>query len=615
MLRKNKQKKVFDMQGLMLAAGMGKRLGKYTNNNTKCMVEIAGKKLIDRAIEALQYAGINKMVMVVGYKGQNVIDYINENYKNSSMKFEFIFNHDYDKTNNIYSFYMAKDFIINEDTILMESDLIYDKALIKKIVEDKNPDIAVIAKYQSWMDGTVVTCNEDGFITQFVEKKDMDYSKLDTYYKTVNVYKLSKEFSKNVYVPFLEAYMKAYGMDSYYETTLKAVAHLSKTKLFGYEIGDMPWYEIDDAQDLDISNVLFSSGEQKYNLITSKFGGYWRYNSILDFCYLVNPYFPTVDLINKVKNELPVLVGSYPSGLNIQNMNAERMFGVEQDYILVGNGAAELINALGHVSAGKKVAVGVPTFNEYVRCFKNSEIVYVDNSKSNYTHNVEQYKKVCKEVDILSIVSPDNPSGDMLKYDQVCDILKCAKETNTTVIIDESFVDFADDKNYYTLLNNQILEDNPNLIVVKSIGKSYGVAGFRLGVLATTNLELLKTIREEMQVWNINSFAEYFLQIFNLYAKDYKKSCVYIAKERNRMLDSLNKIKDISVYPSQANFIMIALHEKSSRKFCIDALDDAGLLLKDLSTKNFFEGNFIRIAVKSEKENNQLLDYLKNQLG
>ena len=301
------------MQALMLAAGMGKRLGKYTGDNTKCMVEVAGKKLIDRAIESVIFAGIKKMIIVVGYKGQNLINYINENYSKHEIEFVFIENADYAFTNNIYSFYLAKTFVENDDTILLESDLIYEKELIKNILQVPHKNVASIAKYKSWMDGTVVTCDDKGYITQFIDKADMDSNSFDKYYKTVNVYKLSKEFSKNIYIPFLQAYMHAYGLNSYYETTLKVVAHLAKTQLYGYEIGDMPWYEIDDSQDLDIANVLFSKGKEKYDLVVSKFGGYWRYDKMLDFCYLVNPYFPPKPFMEKLQREFPALLGAYPS--------------------------------------------------------------------------------------------------------------------------------------------------------------------------------------------------------------------------------------------------------------------------------------------------------------
>lgn len=602
------------MQALMLAAGMGKRLGKYTNNNTKCMVEVAGKKLIDRAIEAVEEAGINKMILVVGYEGQNLIDYIKSNYAGSQMQFEFIYNKDYATSNNIYSFYLAKDYVVKDDTVLLESDLIYDKSLIRKMMTVKHKNLVAVARYKSWMDGTVVTCDDEGHITQFIDKADMNFELIGDYYKTVNVYKLSKQFCKNVYIPFLEAYMKAYGLNSYYETTLKVVAHLSKTQLNAYEIGDMPWYEIDDAQDLDIANAMFSKGKAKYDLLISKFGGYWRYDRMMDFCYLVNPYFPTKEFTDKMQREFPTLLGAYPSGLNMQNMNAERIFGVDQDNILVGNGASELINALGLVTKGK-IAVGVPTFNEYVRCFRNCEIVYVDNSKWNYGLNIQAYKDICNEVDMLCVVTPDNPSGAMLTKEQALDLAKYAAKTNTVLLLDESFADFAEPDKKYTLMDNAILQKYPNLIVVKSIGKSFGVAGLRLGVVASADKKLLSEMRKYMQIWNINSFAEYYLQTYNLFAKDYASACEKIAVERNRMIKEINKMDNIEAYPSQANYIMVNLGDYSSYDFCVEALDKYNILLKDLSSKNYFNGkNFIRVAVKDTKENNAFLKAIKNIL-
>ena len=169
------------MQALMLAAGMGKRLAKYTSNNTKCMVEVAGEKLIDRAIDALKIAGIKRFVLVIGYKGENLKKYILEKHE-GEMEFVFIENKDYATTNNIYSFYLARKELVKDDTILLESDVIFEKDLIKKMVEYRLSDIAAVAKYESWMDGTCVTVGDDHDILSFVEKKNMVNSELDKYY-------------------------------------------------------------------------------------------------------------------------------------------------------------------------------------------------------------------------------------------------------------------------------------------------------------------------------------------------------------------------------------------------------------------------------------------------
>ena len=322
------------MQALMLAAGLGKRLAKYTKNNTKCMVSVANEKLIDRAIRSIKKAGINRFVIVTGYKGKELQEYILSHHQ-GELDFVFVENDVYSTTNNIYSFYLAKDELIKDDTILLESDIIFDEDLIKEVKESEDSNTVVVAKYESWMDGTVVTLNEDNNIHKFVEKQNMKIDHLDQYYKTVNVYKFSKEFLANVYLPFLKTYMDIQGFNAYYETSLKYICQLPNITMKAFLMNDRVWYEIDDVQDLNIANILFSTGEEKYNLLTSTYGGFWRYPGYIDFCYLVNPYFPKQSMIEKMQNEFPILLRQYPSGLKTQNINASRTFNVNEEYLLV----------------------------------------------------------------------------------------------------------------------------------------------------------------------------------------------------------------------------------------------------------------------------------------
>ena len=196
------------MQAIMLAAGKGSRLGKYTKNNTKCMLDVHVETLLERAIDALLEAGIKDFILVLGYKKDNVKKFIKEKELDKKINITYVDNDVYDTTNNIYSLYLAKDYLIQDDTILLESDLIYDKSIIKKLVNSKYESAALIAKYEEWMDGTVVKLNDDNTINSFVERKDFNYDDVDSYYKTVNIYKFSKEFSERFYLPFLESYIK-----------------------------------------------------------------------------------------------------------------------------------------------------------------------------------------------------------------------------------------------------------------------------------------------------------------------------------------------------------------------------------------------------------------------
>lgn len=599
------------MQAIMLAAGKGSRLGKYTKNNTKCMLDVHGETLLERAIDALLEAGIKDFILVLGYKKDNVKKFIKEKELDKKINITYVDNDVYDTTNNIYSLYLAKDYLIQDDTILLESDLIYDKSIIKKLVNSKYDSAALIAKYEEWMDGTVVKLNDDNTINSFVERKDFNYDDVDSYYKTVNVYKFSKEFSERFYLPFLESYIKAYGNNDYYELVLKVISELKDTNLYGLPLTNELWYEIDDCQDYDIVKAMFApSTHEKLELFHKRFGGYWRFNGIKDYCYLVNPYFPTEAMINKMKYFYNELLFNYPSGQSIERICASRMFdNVSEDNIIIGNGAAELINNLRYI-VGKKIALTIPSFNEYVRCFPNNDITYINSKDDNYRLSLNKLKETLNKVDTLIVISPDNPSGSHLKYGEVIELLDMAKEMDKQVIFDESFIDFANDS--YTLINDDILSKYPNLIVIKSISKSYGVPGLRLGVLASGNYEYLDIINRNMPVWNINSFAEYFLQIFLIYKKDYVYGCKKIKEERNRFYNELIKISELDVYDSEANYFMIKLNKSTANEIAEYLLDNNKILIKVLNGKNGFDDKeYIRIAVKTKEENDYFIQSIK----
>lgn len=602
------------MQALMLAAGKGSRLGRYTKDNTKCMLEVNGKTLLERCIDALKEANINKLVLVLGYKKDNVINYIKDKGLDKKIEIEYVFNEDYDITNNIYSLFLAKDIFKREDTILLESDLIYEPSIIKELIESKYDNAAVLAKYEQWMDGTVVTLDSEKNILEFTEKQDFDYDKINKYYKTVNIYKFSKEYIEKYYIPFLDAYVKAYGNNCYYELVLKVISGINKSLLKGYVIKNKKWYEIDDCQDLDISELLFSKEENTLDLYKKRFGGYWRFEGLKDYCYLVNPYFPSEQMLNKLKYNFKELISSYPSTLYIQNKCISRFFNIDEEKIIVGNGAAEIINYLRNIIKGK-IGVVIPTFNEYIRCFPDNEIIEINSCDNDYKITKEMLLSYKDKVDNLIVINPDNPSGNFISKEDIMEIIDEYSKNDKKIIIDESFIDFADEDIRYSLLSDNILDKYKNLYVIKSIGKSYGIGGLRLGVLCSSDYESLKIMKEKMPVWNINSIAEYFLQIFPIYKKDYESSCNKISEERKFMIEALNKNDKIKVYNSQANYLMCELKELNSSDLTLYLLKNNNIFIKDLKNKKGFENKeMIRIAIKSHDDNIEIINAINSYL-
>lgn len=599
------------MQAIILAAGKGRRLGKHTEKNTKCMLRVAGKTLLERAVDALKEAGIGKLVLVVGYQAENLRQYVTECIQGIDV--EFVENPEYATTNNIYSLWLAREHLAADDTILLESDLIFESGVIRALVDCPAPDAATVARYEQWMDGTVTLLDDSDRIVEFVEKKNFAFSRAGEYYKTVNIYKFSRDFSRRHYLPFLEAYIQAYGQNEYYEQVLKAIAHLAHSGLKAFKLTGQKWYEIDDAQDLDIAETLFAESAEQLVRYQKRYGGYWRFSGLLDFCYLVNPYFPTPELVEKLKYFLEPLLTQYPSGLYVQNLNAGRMFAVDESEIVVGNGAAELIGALGRLTRGT-VAISLPTFNEYVRCFDRCEIVKIDSSRTGYRLTRETLLQAAVGADTVVVVNPDNPSGALLRQDDLMEVIQFCGQRGKRIVVDESFMDFAAPECHYTLLTSEWLRRHPHVVVIKSISKSYGVPGLRLGVLASGDPAILAEVKRVLPVWNINSFAEYFLQIFTPFQGQYQKSCDQVRSARKEFLRGLETVAFLKIHPSHANYFLCEVVARfSATELARILLSRYGLLIKDLTGKEGFEqGQFIRVAVRDKGDNWRLVEALRN---
>lgn len=601
------------MQAIILAAGMGRRLGEYTKDNTKCMLPVNGVRLIDRMLGQLAKLNLSRVIIVVGYKGQNVIDHVGNRY-DDVLNIEWANNPIYDKTNNIYSLSLVKEKMIEDDTLLLESDLIVDDRMLDLVINDTFPNLALVAKYETWMDGTMMCIDQDCKIVNFVPKEAFRYEDTKHYYKTVNIYKFSKEFSANSYVPFLDAYVKALGNNEYYEQVLRVITLINNSELRAKPVGNLPWYEIDDVQDKDIAETIFADDSEKLGKYMKRYGGYWRFEHLLDFCYLVNPYFPPQKMRDEMQANFDRLLTEYPSGMFVNSLLAGKYFNIRQNYVVVGNGAAELIKSLMETAEGK-IGVIYPTFEEYPHRKKTEDIVAFVPSNDDYSYSAADLMAFYsdKEIKQLLLINPDNPSGNFIPFADVLQLATWCRERGIRFILDESFVDFTEDWRNNSLLHNDILAANPNLVVVKSISKSYGVPGVRLGVLASSDEALISFIKKDVAIWNINSFGEFYMQIFNKYEKDYHKACDKFIAERNRFVKELQKVPYLRIIPSQANFLMCEVKDKySSHELTELLLHNFNILIKDCDTKNGLKGkNMIRVAVRNTNDNDALVSALK----
>lgn len=330
---------------------------------------------------------------------------------------------------------------------------------------------------------------------------------------------------------------------------------------------------------------------------------------IIDFSSNINP--------NVLPNlERYILKGleecrNYPD-INYTNLrkNISKYIDINPDFIIPGNGATEVIYLL-MKSIKKRLAIINPTFSEYRRSAKLNNLDIIDlELESNFRLNIDIIKENIERFDSLFICNPNNPSGNVQDLKELINLLG---KHNKVLIIDETFMEFVEDESKYSLV--KYIESNKNIFIIKAVTKFFGMPGLRLGYGLTSNAEIMNKIYEYKEPWTINSFAD-ILSNFIFEDREYiKDSKEYYIKERSYMLQELRNIRNIKVYDTDANFILIRTYKKTAKELKKDLFKQVNILVRDASNFIGLDDSFIRVAIKSHKDNKILIENMKNLLG
>lgn len=343
----------------------------------------------------------------------------------------------------------------------------------------------------------------------------------------------------------------------------------------------------------------------------SRYGGFWEYPEMLDYCYLVNPYFNRSKIIDEMQNNFRTLVSEYPAGMAVNSKLASKCWNVKEEYIIPGNGAAELIKALMENLEGK-VGVVRPTFEEYPNRMPDERVVTFVPQNDSFRYDADDMIEFFgnNPVDTILLINPDNPSGNFIPMSEVHKLAQWCEENKVRLILDESFVDFSVGFKDNTFISNDILEKYPHICVMKSISKSYGVPGLRLGILCSANTALIAKMKKQVSIWNINSFAEFFMQIYPKYREDYEIACELFIKAREDFEVELRKIPFIRVMPSQANYFFLeVLPPYKPKELCSILLKKCNILASACLAKKGIEPNkYMRIAVRNHGDNRKFIE-------
>lgn len=586
------------------------------------MVPVNGKPMIERSIDALISAGIKKLVIGLGYKGDVLKNFITQTFslqRLNGMTVEYVENPVYDTTNNIYSLYLAKDFFCRDDTILLESDLVYDADIISGLVRSPDKNLAVVSKFEPWMDGTCTQLDKDNYIIKFIDKDHFLWKDTGSYYKTVNIYKFSKDFITNHYLPFLDSYQTVYGKNEYYETVLGILARLEPGNLKGFSVSGDLWYEIDDPADLDIAENRFAEKSEKLARMQMRKGGAWRFPSLRDFSDTSNAFFPPPRLTEELKNSFDLLVTQPPSSRIQESLLAGKQFGILPEHITAGNSTIQLAQAASDICNGKTAVTGSAA---HWFGTEHSKTVVISATGPDGTCTEEDIRSAANrdDVQMIFITNPDYTSGRFFSLNDILLLCRMLSEKNIYLVVDETYACFSDQDKRYTLFNEHILNEYPNLSVIASVCKQYGVPGLNLAVFASGSDIVMAAVTDRIPDRTINSVAEYIMQISGKYKKAYRNSLDAVARERHRLTVLLGDISGLEVISSQSASILFRLTGTvTATELAEILLQDYGIMVVPvhpcIQNERTRIDRWIKIAIRSEKDDDALITALRKELG
>jgi threonine-phosphate decarboxylase len=355
----------------------------------------------------------------------------------------------------------------------------------------------------------------------------------------------------------------------------------------------------------------YKTQTEKYEFVSGQHGGYYHHDFI-DHSYLYNLYFPPEAVFTTLKDKIHDLVLNYPIAQDALAGLIGDLIDQPAERIVVGNGAAELIKIIsGHIAS--KLIVPVPSFNEYVNAAPLGKVVEFPLEFPSFQLDVDKFadEAIKVKADVAVVVTPNNPTSILVPKSDLISLAQKLADHDCMLIIDESFMDFVHNPDKATLEHE--LEHYPNIAILKSMSKAYGICGLRIGYMLTANLEFAESVRKGVHIWNINGFAEEFLRILPDYRQEFIDSCKQVRTDRYNLYKHLCTIPGIIVYKPDANFIFCRLpdHAQSGPEVTKRLFIEHNMYIKHCLDKTLPDSSrYVRIASRTEAENCKLVESL-----
>lgn len=243
-----------NLVGVILAAGRGSRLKELSLEQPKPMITVNNQTIISNLIRLLIDSGLSHIVVIIGYKADRLREHLSHFEK--EVKLTFVENPIYDQTNNIYSLWMARDFLTS-GFFLFEADVFIEQSIVSDFMTCPDKDVMLVDRFTPNMNGTVITFDSSRKVTGMFLKKDQGETfSFENTFKTVNFYKISKNLSINFFLEKLDQHIRQQDTGSYYELIIKEAIDTGMP-FHAFETGSRKWYEIDTREDLEEAEKLF----------------------------------------------------------------------------------------------------------------------------------------------------------------------------------------------------------------------------------------------------------------------------------------------------------------------------------------------------------------------
>ncbi|WP_336354307.1 aminotransferase class I/II-fold pyridoxal phosphate-dependent enzyme [Pseudomonas atacamensis] len=588
---------------IILCAGRGSRLGKRTRHTPKPLVKTNNIAFIDNALNNLETLGITSVVVVVGYQSETITAHLRA--MDTAITFEFVTNPDWATTNNIYSLYLAREHI-TPNTLIIEGDIYFSASSLQQLVQKSGDLIALVSPLGNNMEGTYAVLGGE-HLQGFGSTKDVGHQAQAGQYKTVNLYQVgTAPFAEHIKKQ-LASNVREDNLNAYYEDVFKKASLEGQWDIQTVIVPTTEWYEVDNHYDLTVCNYI-SSGD-RLDFVQNRHGGYWRY-PMLDFALIYNFHFPPQQMKNKIKDNFDHILLNYPGGRKLMEESLSEFLGVSARHLCIANGAAEIIKLLPSVYSGNAL-VTVPSFNEYANVFgEQRTLCHHTREQDDFAIDIEALLATCRQQrpEVVIIESPNNPTGALTPASALASLAAELLELDISLIVDESFLDFSNHASS-TMLN--VLDDHPNLVVIRSMSKTFGIGGIRIGYLASANRTLMALINSLLPIWNINGFAEEFLLHLPQYQQEYLASCRQVISDTQAFQQALNAIDGICGFATEANFIYCKTRYADAQTISRLLLDKHHIYIKECSGKrNDDSDKYFRISCRTPDENARLIQAL-----